>query len=380
MSFPDSRSANEWVSFVHDGTRHAPNSFEFIGIKPLKKSDVWTIASQKGLHTREGLSLAIEQIEQILGNEDGTPFKTASVCGEQVSTTMDYEGYRPPVYYGKNMPRGAILPQVTESQPGLIHRPQLIVRSAQEIMHCTRPLDPYPQGFQCALWVTHDTKDIYFKPQQCCEGQLEHFWKLKNDWENSAQCKQIVAYLNENIREKRVVHSIACFDLGPLEFQDERCFLRHVVAAKFRDVIEGWNDLGSVELVAQCREYCDNCKTILKELLNMDVLENQRALLDVDKHTLVMLGESPQNAISQAVVSMNLDIEGGLNAEGDLNTKGPAAMLRTEIEDNGSAKKDDAEMFSNNAILDPSSPLLWEWKKQCPKPADFYDQGQQPEL
>jgi hypothetical protein len=100
MSFPDSRSANEWVSFVHDGTRHAPNSFEFIGIKPLKKSDVWTIASQKGLHTREGLSLAIEQIEQILGNEDGTPFKTASVCGEQVSTTMDYEGYRPPVYYG----------------------------------------------------------------------------------------------------------------------------------------------------------------------------------------------------------------------------------------------------------------------------------------
>jgi hypothetical protein len=243
-------------------------------------------------------------------------------------------------------------------------------------MHCTRPLNLYPQGFQCALWVRMESRP---DPQPCCEGQLEHFRTLKSAWENSAQCRQIVAYLENNLARKREVKNIACFDLGALEFQDKRCFLKHVVAAKFRDVIQVFNDK-PIGLVAQCREYCNNCKAILKELLSVDVLKNHRALLGVNKHTLVVLGESPQDAISQAAVSMNLDIEGGLNAEGNLNTKGPAAMLRTEIEDNGSAKKDDAEMFSNNAILDPSSPLLWEWKKQCPKPADFHDQGQQPEL
>jgi hypothetical protein len=110
MDVSDSTSDDEWVSLLFRGERHPSNSFKWINIQLLKKSDVWDIASREGLHTREDLQLAIEQIEQILENENGALFEAATVTGKEVSTTMDYAAYRPWEYYGKNMPRCFILP------------------------------------------------------------------------------------------------------------------------------------------------------------------------------------------------------------------------------------------------------------------------------
>jgi hypothetical protein len=336
---------SDYVHVVQDKERLGADHFAHLCIAPLKKASVWEIATKSGLHTHENLEFACTQIERII--EKGGLFFTFNVQGNIVLTSYASTGTG---LAGKHCENGGIPLPFKEGIK--IYTPEFIVRSAQEIMHYSRILEPYPLGFVCALWVRVNETESH--ASECCKGKLEHFRKLRDDWLWSAQCQAIDDYLKEATPYKRVVQKIACFDLGALD--EDQHFLQHVVAARFRDVLQELNAGGIDEfkvefaLVAQCRQYCDNCKTILKELLGTDVLENQRALLAVDDHTFIMLGKPCNDAISPAAVSMNND------------SGGPAAIFSTQIVND----RDPHCFFQElNLDLNPTSPLLRQWFQQC---------------
>jgi hypothetical protein len=186
-------SENKYVQIVQYNVKLSSNCLQGMCIKPLKKADVWEIANQRGLHTRKNLASTCIQFVKIL--KEGKPFVTFDVRGNEISTAYEIgltKDFVPATLVGRIKKQGDIPPTYTvnesTSENAWVCTPELVIRSGQKTMHCTRSMDPYPQGFQCALWVRHDVKPLESQPTQCCERRLEHLKKLKDDWEKSAQC------------------------------------------------------------------------------------------------------------------------------------------------------------------------------------------------
>ena len=66
--------------------RQNPAAYVNFITERVKKSEVWEIASNDGLHTRKNLEQAIQMFEEIL--KTGGTFKTTDICGNTISTAM----------------------------------------------------------------------------------------------------------------------------------------------------------------------------------------------------------------------------------------------------------------------------------------------------
>ena len=85
----------------------------------------------------------------------------------------------------------------------------------------TEDLEPYPWGYQCAVWVVLRMK-LVDSEQKLYPG-IEHFEKLKETWEESPLCAKLIEELVNKAPGLREIYKVACFELGPLT--DDRSFL-----------------------------------------------------------------------------------------------------------------------------------------------------------
>jgi hypothetical protein len=108
------------------------------GINRVAKT-IWENASKNGLHTRGNLASACVQLEMI--RERGGPSFTFDVLGNKISTTYDPGGRN--VFAPSDViswtNRQGVFPLAFDVG-GYTYTPQLIVRSAQDIIHHFREL------------------------------------------------------------------------------------------------------------------------------------------------------------------------------------------------------------------------------------------------
>lgn len=156
------------------------------------------------------------------------------------------------------------------------------------------------------------------------------YWK--NKWEDGHFKKDYIDELrrliNKNASALKDVDNIVCFALGYLDTGDwlakdetvehPRRYVQHLAAKTIREEIKKLNQK-DVPITAQDPEYCDNCKKVLKETLDIEAITSCDGFLQITENTLVVC-ISPGTTIR------------GVIADITHSFKGPLAMLCDEIE------------------------------------------------
>jgi len=341
----------EEIRDVSGGKSSALWSGEDVKVSLKVQKYIWE-ASRLGLISRETLQSAIKQFDLISSNSGS--FFTYDIDGNLVYTLVHPSelesgpelnnvsvGYIPAAFYSDKRK----------------YWPELRIRPVQELIDPDQSWTLYKQGTFCPIWVdlrsepikkTEDNKPIEHVKECCQNKPIEYFKDLLARWQDTRLYTDLKRNIGEKATNGRWARKVVCFDLGSLE--DDSCFLQHAVAATIRDTLSKRYGNGDIELSSQYRGYCVNCKYILEQLFDFEVQDNHRALLSVDEFTFALIGELPEDAISQAILSMTRKDNKG----------GPAALLRTAVHDDGS----DASRENGK---DWSSPLVYEWTQRCYK-------------
>jgi hypothetical protein len=323
------------------------DKFANIGIRRLSKDELWKKATHSPLLRRGNFEATVAQYNTICAF--GGAFETCDVRDEPVSARplqFDPSGVWN-VLENDEFNTSWLSPSYIWD--GVKYVPDLLIRPVQEIDTPTWALTPYPQGFQCPLWVTYKPEQKHQRPN-CCEGKQEYFTALSNKWADKSTLAPFLWHKMINTKTVRHIKKVMCFGLGTLK--TDQSFLLHTVTAMIVQSI-GVKQ-GARPRLGVCDEgYCDAAASMLRKFFLMGVHNRLDALRLVDEHTFVICMH-PREAISQFVVDLCYD-EGG-----------PAALLNRGVYNDGRCI---VECVGGKHVStcgqDYSSPLLYAWANYC---------------
>lgn len=312
----------------------------------------WQFIEANGFIDWTLLEPAIEQRNHI--RKLGGSFTTKDIHGNQVSTS---DGLIVAPEFSRRVVQPGHFPADYE-EDGFRHTVDVELQPAQIYDFDHKPLPPYPYPYfypnhsRCGIWI-RSRREV---PEQCVSGKLstESLQDLQTSWKQSKLYHKLVQDVEKIAHNMRSVNSIVCFGLyrvglGIKEW--DITFQRHLVAVAIRDTLETFRSArqGScapIQIFAQDLRYCEDCESILKNLLGITVVEPPAGFLHVDENTFVITDNLVGNFDT---CQWTLDKTRKVG--------GPAALLCDPVEDDGRGGRNVRPLYS--------SPQLLRWTKEC---------------
>jgi hypothetical protein len=327
------------------------------GIPPFLNTTLWQRATDAPLLKRDNYKSAVEQFKAVC--VANSFFQTVDVDDFSTTTDQNKKTY-PPELKGScpshMFPPGYYIHDLLQNK--ILYKPELFIRSVQEIDTPTKDLRPHAHGYLCPVWIRYNPATPPPDQDSAPSDVVSHYLGLREKITSNGHMETTISQITgmNNLGE---INKVVCFGLGHVP--DDRSFLQHATVVNIVGHFRQQYGPG-VTLTIHDEDYSFAWKEILKEAFGLysdkdhtDYADKHTALLDVDAHTFVIC-TSPKDAISQTVI--DLCAERG----------GPAALLRRRVIDDGRPVVDAVpgqHTPSSPSDYDFSSPQLLKWTENC---------------